>query len=376
MDRFIGKFMPTAPGPGDEPPEKPYYSKRPHKKSRNGCEACKARKIKCDETRPVCQTCTSRSQECIFPNFQESTLMEASASTPAVMPDHRPGSRVEALTTSSLTFTIANRPVVAVGSVPDFRRPFLPPPPPVVIGPFFRPWGVDMTDMRLLWHFTTHTCSTFSVEGGARKPAEKLLREDSVQLAFGNPFLMQTLFALAGLHQQNLRMTFDRRRALCYRTKTFRSFNEALSICIPETLPALLVNSLLLTALTSQNFRDWDGKDLYIIDWMMIWRGIRLIFDSVDKRELANSGLQALLHRPSIDLWQAAAAIPVGLLLMVDGIGDNDPDHAFVEAYRKTLTHLGSLYHNLRQDGLGAVMRLRIITWFTFLPDRFVELVR
>lgn len=32
-------------------------AKRAHTKSRNGCKNCKARKVKCDETRPLCKNC-------------------------------------------------------------------------------------------------------------------------------------------------------------------------------------------------------------------------------------------------------------------------------------------------------------------------------
>ncbi|KAG9253213.1 uncharacterized protein F5Z01DRAFT_658154 [Emericellopsis atlantica] len=40
--------------------------RRPHRKSRSGCQNCKRRKIKCDETTPECLKCTGRGIRCNF----------------------------------------------------------------------------------------------------------------------------------------------------------------------------------------------------------------------------------------------------------------------------------------------------------------------
>lgn len=37
-----------------------------HKKSRKGCATCKKRKVKCDETRPICGNCERMSIECVY----------------------------------------------------------------------------------------------------------------------------------------------------------------------------------------------------------------------------------------------------------------------------------------------------------------------
>ena len=40
--------------------------KRPHQKSRNGCDACRLRRVKCDEVSPVCGSCAVRDDVCHF----------------------------------------------------------------------------------------------------------------------------------------------------------------------------------------------------------------------------------------------------------------------------------------------------------------------
>ncbi|KAL3428557.1 hypothetical protein BDV09DRAFT_190847 [Aspergillus tetrazonus] len=39
-----------------------------HTKSRQGCFPCKLRRVKCDEARPVCGACSSRGEQCAFPD--------------------------------------------------------------------------------------------------------------------------------------------------------------------------------------------------------------------------------------------------------------------------------------------------------------------
>lgn len=37
-----------------------------HRKVRTGCEACKRRRVKCNEAHPVCSNCAARSHTCIY----------------------------------------------------------------------------------------------------------------------------------------------------------------------------------------------------------------------------------------------------------------------------------------------------------------------
>ncbi|KAK9384537.1 hypothetical protein V1515DRAFT_576205 [Lipomyces mesembrius] len=50
----------------DESPDgdKPHV---PHKRTRSGCYTCRKRRVKCDETRPVCVRCQKGDRECLFP---------------------------------------------------------------------------------------------------------------------------------------------------------------------------------------------------------------------------------------------------------------------------------------------------------------------
>ncbi len=60
---------------------------------------------------------------------------------------------------------------------------------------------------------------------------------------------------------------------------------------------------------------------------------------------------------------------------MITSIREGDVDFPDVEVYYDALKYLGSLYQELGK-GFSATMSLRIVTWFTFLPQPFVELAR
>ncbi|KAK0207302.1 hypothetical protein IW262DRAFT_1469665 [Armillaria fumosa] len=60
---------------------------RPHQKTRTGCQTCKQRKVKCDESLPVCNNCTKRGIECVWgstsprPESEQSMVVAQSTSS-------------------------------------------------------------------------------------------------------------------------------------------------------------------------------------------------------------------------------------------------------------------------------------------------------
>lgn len=55
----------TSPTLSLEKQQKP-SKRRPHSKSRRGCATCKRRRVKCDETHPICKNCQHLDLECSF----------------------------------------------------------------------------------------------------------------------------------------------------------------------------------------------------------------------------------------------------------------------------------------------------------------------
>ncbi|GJD02087.1 C6 zinc finger domain protein [Colletotrichum higginsianum] len=339
--------------------DKPYHSKRPHKKSRTGCRNCKARKVKCDESRPICRNCMLRKADCVFPGPSHSHS-EPGPGSPS-------GSSTSAVSPSR---SRSHTPQGSHASIDDDYNAL------VLREPLYIPAGDrDATDMKLLWFYTTNTFASFATQAGQVKRVDDILKIKIPSHAFESPFLMDCLLGTSALQLQHLKQDIAPSRALRYRARAFEGYRKAIEEGKPETFPALIATSLLLTALSSQMFREEGTKDLYIIDWMIVWRGIGLMIDMATPQTLWDSGLADLFVRPPINLDEAAKHIPNNLLFMISSIRPGDPDYDHISTYYDTLKYLGSLYAAL-VHGFNPVMTLRVVTWFTFIPKAFVELGR
>lgn len=338
--------------PSGTPPqaEKPYHSKRPHRKSRTGCKNCKGRKVKCDEAQPVCRACRLRRERCVYP----APLPGSSSPTSA----------------SQRVFSLAP------------SRGHTPPYDPGEAGavgllaePMFRLPRADEDDMRLLWFYTTNTFGSLAVEAGRDPLIDNILRVKIVQLAFSNPFLMDCLLGLSATHLHHLNQEIPSGKAMMYPARAFAGYRRAIEEANPKTFPALVPASLLFCALSSQMFREKDPKPLFVIDWMTLWRGICVIVELTTLQTLDDAGMAPLFNRPPIDMDQAALHIPSNLLFMVTTIKEGDIDFPHIETYYSMLKYLGTLYQEL-ELGYGPMLNLRVITFFTFVPDEFIQLAR
>ncbi|EHK16914.1 uncharacterized protein TRIVIDRAFT_231968 [Trichoderma virens Gv29-8] len=369
----------------DSPPTRPYHAKRPHKKSRSGCQNCKARKVKCDESRPVCRSCKLRKAECVYvlPQKPHHSPVTASASWHSSSSSSSSSSSFESRPLTHLiksATSSTNLASISSASSFLFSSPILPLDERVsdqtVTIPaelLWCPIGIDKADMKALWFYSTQTCGSFSTV--ADDGHKYIMRSLLVRYGSESPFLLDSIFALASLHMQRLNQRFDPKRALAYRVKSLAGYRKAIEEANPGDFPALLANSLLLTALSSENFREPDGAHLYILDWLVVWKGITLVIDLVSKPTVVESGLKSLFYRPPTDVVKSATFIPRQLLLLVSSITPSDPDYSYSEAYIETLKYLGSLYMDLVQ-GPSSMMSLRIITIFTFLPTKFIDVAR
>lgn len=108
----------------------PIVDQKKHKRTRSGCYTCRSRRIKCDESRPVCDRCRKGSRDCVYPSPATSakTGARASAKSRSVRPPSQgsdsPG-RVELDDVSPL------EPIIDEEEDPNSAgRPAPPPSPP------------------------------------------------------------------------------------------------------------------------------------------------------------------------------------------------------------------------------------------------------
>ncbi|KAF2264017.1 hypothetical protein CC78DRAFT_580757 [Lojkania enalia] len=57
-----------------------------HRRTRSGCFTCRNRRVKCDETHPICERCRKGNRECIYPEPQSNSKSSRSAAKPGQKP--------------------------------------------------------------------------------------------------------------------------------------------------------------------------------------------------------------------------------------------------------------------------------------------------
>ncbi|KAJ8130953.1 hypothetical protein O1611_g2674 [Lasiodiplodia mahajangana] len=347
-----------------EQSQRRYLSKRPHRKSRAGCKQCKKRK--CDEAKPACKACILRKEECVYSNVPPPVLPSTAAvnvSATATAP------------TVPLVVRSREQSVEACWELDDdnLHNDLIP----VISEPLFIPEQVtDVIDMKMLWFYSTYSFQSFSINAGRSPMIDYALKVKVVQHAFRSPFLMETLKALSALHLRTLNQPVPNHKAVEYQARAFQGYRNAIETANPKDFPALLGCSLFTIAMSSQTFRDPNGKRLFIVDWIAMWRGIGLIIELISPQAVQDSGLANIFYRPPIDMEKSVQYIPNNLLFMVTSIKYGDPDYEYQKEYYELLKYLGSLYMELVEHGFGPVLDLRTITFFSFCPRPLLPLAK
>lgn len=327
-----------------------------------GCRACKARKVKCDEVRPSCRNCVLRKETCTYTGPPPAPApVTPSSSSPSS------SSSSAALTPTALTPATLPRNSPVPPAIQD------PTTVSVASEPLYRPAGASLLDMKLLWWYTSLTYQSFAMEWGQPSRTRSILQHEIPRLAFDTPFLMDILLCVSACHMQTLqpRQDVSPARAAAYRARAFGGYRAAIERGRPADHAGLLAGSLILIAVAAQSFREEAGDELYILDWMTVWRGIGTVIHLISPGASRRTGLLELFHRPAVDLEAAAAHVPGELLALVEAIPPDDEEFPFVEAYLVTLRYLGGLHRGLR-GGMGPILYMQAVTWFTYLPADFV----
>ncbi|GFG14550.1 sterol regulatory element-binding protein ECM22 [Aspergillus udagawae] len=207
-----------------------------HHKSRLGCFSCKSRRVKCDEVRPVCGSCSSRGEPCVFPDPPATSLKPTSASR---------GRR--------------DSPRSRSGSSPRPLRPYLESWETYTS----RPAGVsapanddlDMDNLRAMQFFHLHTAQEMSLH-----PKRSMVwRRVIPRLAGKHRYLMHLLIALGGVHMitQRLRQrpgedcdsdTVDLRLVMDHYQRGLQDFRKEVAKISNSNAEAVYAGSLLLVA--------------------------------------------------------------------------------------------------------------------------------
>ncbi|CDO55454.1 similar to Saccharomyces cerevisiae YDR213W UPC2 Sterol regulatory element binding protein [Geotrichum candidum] len=170
---------------------KPKSSKRrPHSKSRHGCTTCKRRRVKCDETHPICKNCQHLGLECSF------TGQAATGGSPA----------------TGAGFT-------------------------------GQPGALNIMDIRLFHHYTTVVGKTIVTAGISN---EKIWCHDVPELAFDYPFLMHSILSFSATHLSRTCKPAIDQVVMFHRMQSLKLLSEAVKAVSVKNLDALVASTILL----------------------------------------------------------------------------------------------------------------------------------
>ncbi|KAK3310522.1 uncharacterized protein B0T15DRAFT_41010 [Chaetomium strumarium] len=211
--------------------------RRSHKKSRTGCRRCKSRKIKCDEVHPRCGNCVKHGVPCDFecPEVLAELRAAATADTPST-----PATTVN----FGSPITHAAGPASALSGGPVDTPLLLCRSPATASVSHITPPGHRLLELRLMHHYTSLTCKTFTFTAPVTEDIWKITVPN---LAFsGSQHLADAILAVAALHLRSL-MPGDKelvRASHAYMAASLAEYSAALAKGIDHTN----AESLFLTA--------------------------------------------------------------------------------------------------------------------------------
>ncbi|PYI20058.1 C6 transcription factor [Aspergillus violaceofuscus CBS 115571] len=198
--------------------------RRTHTKSRNGCDQCKKRRVKCDEQGPPCSNCTSRELKCTYfkvPTIRSTISSPSTSSIPASVPSVK-GSSPE---TASHSRTLSR---YGSSAPPKFG---------------------STRELELMHKYATETYQSLCNE-----PVDHYTWQTVIaRKAFQHDFLMSGLLAVASLH---IAATMDPPEALSYidtaleyHDRAFAPFRHAIDNLTPANCDAVFAHSVITTVI-------------------------------------------------------------------------------------------------------------------------------
>ncbi|KAA8915597.1 hypothetical protein TRICI_002242 [Trichomonascus ciferrii] len=294
--------------------------RRPHSKSRRGCATCKRRRVKCDETHPICKNCEHMALECSF-----NVGMNNASKSPSTGPNGQ----------------------VARGSL-------------------------NMMDIRLFYHYTTESFKTI-VQAGIQN--DKIWGSDVPMLAFDYPFLMHSILMFAATHLSRTHRGVPDNVITVHRGDALRLLREEVKRVNEQNLDALVAASILLILDSLANASTPDTtsvRSLPASAWLHHVRGAATILLSVCPLP-PESRFYKLVNVELSDLAEPGA-MPIrgvsNLQCFDDDVADLYPVHT-TSPYYQTLAYLDKIFHQRYK----ADFILRVFAFPALLDRNLIELL-
>ncbi|KAH8808757.1 hypothetical protein F5884DRAFT_675305 [Xylogone sp. PMI_703] len=338
--------------------------KKSHKKSRNGCHRCKARRVKCDEVHPVCRNCKLHQTECVY------DLPKAKKA------DEKPESR------SSLQIRLT----------PPYKLEIDEPRGPIVDDlPESR--ARRFRELRLFHHYTIRTCLTVGYKFTeaaipTQHPGRELWRTVIPELALQHDALLYAIYSISALHIVKTKGNDPEASEyyLKYLDLALREHRKDVEnigkqnadrICMTSSVIRLIAFALL----QERPLEPYAPPS----EWLEMTASTGSVFRTAWQwlSDDDTSVTMALLKRAPPELWNKELMFKeenrrdlLHLLRRTQKHIESEPwDVSIQEAYEMALSYLGSVLLCIPDGESTENICRRLITFPLFLPRRFIDLV-
>ncbi|RAK81038.1 Zn(II)2Cys6 transcription factor domain-containing protein [Aspergillus fijiensis CBS 313.89] len=291
-----------------------------HRKSRTGCQRCRARRVKCDEARPVCRDCHRHGIPCVY---------------------DRPAEEIQ------------SRPLQPSSSDPS------------------------NIELRLLHHFTLFASAT--LPGAQLKRVKDCWSIDVPRLAFGYKPLLHAVFAISALH---LSKANPNEAGLLdihcnFLEQALREHRLCIGGITTQTADAVCFTSILLQVdvfATLQNHTVVSSE--HVSEWMRLLRGSVAVFDAaleIARHDTHPASIWCIIDTFPIPLRTSSDAGAFSFLLPT-APDDEDNDMA-LEAYRGAVAHINATWLAMEAKEHPQVTCRRIMVFPLFVITEFMDLL-
>ncbi|OKL58809.1 hypothetical protein UA08_05738 [Talaromyces atroroseus] len=305
-------------------------SRRSHTKSRAGCQRCKARRVKCDEARPVCRNCEKSSLRCDF----SPALARAGPQQQAI------GKRGRGRPRRDWESIIAELPMRNASCSLPAQETAESPSSGSAVTPC-----LNVDDLELFYHYLNHRC--------LKRSGEHMWHVKVPQLGFQHPYVLHLILAMAAFHLVHLAPPdSDVARFEGLADHHYEAGLREVSRLIPSinrhNLVSLYVATVLICLITCAK-RPSPGHLLLVaegqeVSWWQLLRGVRYM------RDLDVHGLQLSFHtEESTEEQPHATTRPVHWERPLDGISKFIAQEATSpgkEVYEKALADLSGCFRD------------------------------
>lgn len=336
-----------------------------HTKSRLGCQRCKQRKVKCDETKPACQKCASKGRPCLYVVPVSGSASSVATSSSSACSNLSPSDARSSAAPSPTRIHIADVSAYHLDSN-TFGLPDIPLPPE----------GYDLLHMRLLDHLQKNLIVAAQVEQPDLHHMLQMAHDEGLHV----PYLMDQMLALSSAHKSTVTEGEHQR---LYRTESIKLQTRALSHVALNKEAVTRENSLALFAFSmflAQNvlFDVFSSPTelsevLNKLDHCFdLHQGIRVTAAQAWER----LPLVAPLSDRSLPSSDPIAESPKGTECdeLLQKLRSSDLSEISIETYVETVETLQSIFDSVRSKPDRVVPMVQ--EWLVLVPQNYIQFLK